>query len=87
MLIEAMALGTPVVSTNCPSGPSEILENGKLGFLTPPGDPELLAKAIIETLKNPVSEELLITRAQDFSIKKIVPEYIEIFLSPFRGNR
>jgi glycosyltransferase involved in cell wall biosynthesis len=50
VLVEAMAVGTPVVSTDCPSGPSEILGGGRYGRLVPPGDPVALAGAILETL-------------------------------------
>lgn len=50
VLIEAMAVGTPVVSTNCPSGAAEILGDGKYGLLTPVGDSQALAKAILEVL-------------------------------------
>lgn len=53
VLIEALALGTPVVSTNCPSGPVEILENGRWGRLVPVGNPEKLAEAILQVLQNP----------------------------------
>lgn len=50
VLVEAMATGTPVVSTNCPSGPAEILADGKYGFLTPVGDETAMAKAILKVL-------------------------------------
>lgn len=50
VIIEALALGTPVVSTNCPSGPSEILDNGKYGWLVPIGDNEAMAEAILGVL-------------------------------------
>lgn len=50
VLIEAMALGIPVVSTNCESGPSEILADGKYGYLTPVGDSEALADSILQVL-------------------------------------
>ncbi|HAZ49943.1 MAG TPA: glycosyl transferase [Cyanobacteria bacterium UBA11369] len=50
VLIEAMAIGTPVVSTNCESGPEEILDKGKYGDLVPVGDSEALAKAILKVL-------------------------------------
>lgn len=78
VLIEAMACGTSVVSTNCPSGPAEILENGQYGILTPVGDSSSLAKAIRKTLDNPVSSQILQQRANDFSVEKIVDQYLEI---------
>jgi glycosyltransferase involved in cell wall biosynthesis len=52
-LIEALALGTPVVSTDCPSGPREILEGGKWGRLVPVGDPPALAAALLAALSEP----------------------------------
>lgn len=53
VLVEALALGTPVVSTDCPSGPAEVLDGGRLGALVPTGDPEALAAAITQTLAAP----------------------------------
>ncbi|MEW5860320.1 MAG: glycosyltransferase [Cyanobacteriota bacterium] len=50
VLIEAMAVGTPVVSTNCESGPEEILNNGKYGALVPVGDSKAIAQAILSVL-------------------------------------
>lgn len=78
VLIEAMACGTPVVSTNCPSGPSEILDGGKYGKLVPVNNPEALAKAIIETLENPIESNVLQERASFFSVEKSINEYLKI---------
>ena len=53
VLIEALAAGTRVVSTDCPSGPREILQDGRLGALVPVGDPPALARAMVEALDRP----------------------------------
>jgi glycosyltransferase involved in cell wall biosynthesis len=53
VLIEALAAGTPIVSTDCPSGPREILDDGRHGQLVPTNDPTALAQAILHTLQHP----------------------------------
>ena len=81
-LIEAMACGSAVVSTDCPSGPDEIIDNEKNGILVPLNDEKALAFAIIKVLKNPALAKKISLqaeiRAQDFSIKKIINQYEEI---------
>lgn len=54
VLVEALALGLPVVSTNCPHGPAEILRGGCYGTLVPVGDHETMARALLFALDNPV---------------------------------
>jgi glycosyltransferase involved in cell wall biosynthesis len=56
VLIEALALGTPIVSTDCPSGPREILAGGRYGQLVPPEDPAALAAAISSALSGRAPE-------------------------------
>jgi glycosyltransferase involved in cell wall biosynthesis len=53
VLVEALALGTPVVSTDCSGGSAEILENGKWGKLVPPKDPQAMAEAVLQMLEAP----------------------------------
>ncbi|MEX2430768.1 MAG: glycosyltransferase, partial [Dehalococcoidia bacterium] len=78
VLIQAMACGTPVVSTDCPSGPSEVLEDGKWGRLVPVGDAEALAEAILATLDAPVDPGALKARAAEFSVDRAVDLYLEV---------
>ena len=66
-----------MVSTNCMSGPSEILKDGELGYLCRVNDPDDLAKSINEALNNPLDKEKLIARANDFSIENIGKLYEE----------
>ena len=68
VLIEAMHAGCPVVSTDCPSGPSEILEGGRYGSLVPVGEPSALADAIVRTLKAPRESDRLRARAEAFNV-------------------
>lgn len=79
VLIEAMACGCPVISTDCPSGPKEILEAGKYGLLVPIGDPVALSKVMLQMVANPpVNRELLIQKSMDFSFEKAVDNYLAI---------
>ncbi|WP_368503228.1 glycosyltransferase [Alkalihalophilus sp. As8PL] len=80
VLVEALAVGCPVVSTNCPSGPSEILENGIYGELVPVRDANKLAKAMVHTLGLPRNEALLKKRANEFTIDQCVQKY-EVLLN------
>jgi glycosyltransferase involved in cell wall biosynthesis len=75
VLLEALALGLPVVATDCPSGPGEILENGKYGVLVPVGDPNKLAKSLGELLHDPqrlsTLRSLGIERARMYNLPEI----------------
>jgi len=77
-LVEAMALGVPIVSTDCPYGPREILDNGKFGTLVQPGDYKALAEAILFMLTHPTSPDDLISRANYFSINKSIDNFFEL---------
>jgi glycosyltransferase involved in cell wall biosynthesis len=78
VLIEALACGTPVVSTDCPSGSSEILEAGKYGRLVPVGDTQALAEAVITTMEENVDPNRLIARANDFTQETSVTQYLAV---------
>lgn len=78
VLVEAMAAGTPVVSTNCESGPAEILANGQYGKLVAVGDVKGMAEAIVETLKQPPDAIALQQRAMEFSLEKAVAQYRKV---------
>ena len=75
VLIQAMGTGTPVVSTDCPNGPREILEDGRWGKLVPVGDWTALARAIGQALDTPVSSQALMRRASDFSAESSIDQY------------
>jgi glycosyltransferase involved in cell wall biosynthesis len=76
VLIEAMACGTRVVSTDCPSGPSEVMDRGAYGPLVPPGDPDALAKAIEGALDDPQPPDVR-HRAAQFDLAASVRGYRE----------
>jgi glycosyltransferase involved in cell wall biosynthesis len=76
VIVEALECGVPVVSTDCPSGPAEILENGRYGKLVPIQDPISLASAMETSLNRIHDREVLMKRAKDFSIEKISDEYL-----------
>lgn len=77
VLVEAMACGTPVVSTACPSGPQEILEHGKWGRLVPVGNAQALADALRLTLADPSPPDVR-KRAEAFSVAHAVDAYLNV---------
>ena len=78
VLIQAMATGCPVVSTDCPSGPMEILQGGRWGPLVPVGDAEAVAAATLRVLDDPPPAEALRGRAREFSVGRAVDRYLEV---------
>ena len=77
-LIEAMACGCSVVSTDCPSGPAEILQQGVYGPLVPVGDDAALAAAIMSQLDHPSDSARLKARAAFYALDKAIDRYLEV---------
>lgn len=80
VIIEALEHGVPVVSTDCPSGPREILAGGQYGTLVPVADTEALASAMRQALAGQHDPEALKRRAQDFSVDKAADAYLDLLL-------
>ncbi|SDP62391.1 Glycosyltransferase involved in cell wall bisynthesis [Sulfitobacter litoralis] len=75
VLIQAMACGCPVVSTDCPHGPREILDDGRFGPLVPVGNVAALSKTMAEVLDHPPDPSTLKDRAALFEVNHIIDEY------------
>ncbi len=80
VLIEALALGTPVVATDCPSGPAEILEKGRWGTLVPLDDERALAEGILNVLGNPVSRPRTEESWQPYELNRVVDRYLALLI-------
>lgn len=78
VLVEALEYGLPVVSTDCPVGPREILADGQFGKLVPVGDPQALSGAILDALTEKGDPLALQMRAQDFSLQSIAQKYLDV---------
>lgn len=90
IIIEAMACGVPVIATDCPYGPREIIKNNENGVLVDMDDFEALAQAIRSLLQDTgrrkdLSEKGYL-RSLDFSIEKMVSAYEEFFLQVAEGR-
>jgi glycosyltransferase involved in cell wall biosynthesis len=77
VLVEAMAVGTPVISTNCESGPAEILDNGKYGELVPVGNTEAMAEAILNVLSGN-SKSVDSAWLNQFTLESATQKYLDI---------
>lgn len=78
VLIESMACGTRVVSTDCDFGPREVLEGGRYGKLVPVGDAQAMCRAINDVLDDPIDPEILRTASMKYSSRRVAEEYIRV---------
>lgn len=89
-LLEAMASKIPVIATNTPFGPSEILDHGKYGILVPVGNYKILAERIERLIKNSKLRSRMATKAYEragfFSLEKMIREYEKTFLKLLSSN-
>ena len=82
VLVEAMATGTNIVSSDCPYGPKEILDNGKFGYLVNNRDPQAHAETLLQALEKPkCTPNQLKQRALDFSVEAATDNYIHVLHS------
>ena len=80
MIVESLACGTSVVSTDCPVGPSEVLVNGKFGRLVQFGNEAQMIKMIEKELKSlSHNKESLKGRAEDFKVEKATAAFVKLF--------
>ncbi len=77
VIVEAMAVGTPVVSTNCPNGPEEILDNGKYGELVPVGDSQAMAEAILRVLLGEI-KSVDSDWLEQFKLETVAQKYLDV---------
>jgi len=78
VLVEALAVGLPIVSTDCPGGPREILDNGNYGTLVPLNNVDAMTNAIIQTIRKKNDTKSLVERANSYSINKIADVYLKV---------
>jgi glycosyltransferase involved in cell wall biosynthesis len=77
-LIEALALGTPVIATDCHAGPREILDGGRYGLLVRPGEPRALAEQMLEVIRNPVALTPTPAYLHRFGVEACVDAYLQL---------
>ena len=82
VLVEAMACGLPVISTDCPSGPAELLEGGTHGFLVPVGDAAAIADAVHALSEDPAVyadyQRRALARAERFDVSIAGQQYLTV---------
>jgi glycosyltransferase involved in cell wall biosynthesis len=78
VLVEAMACGCTPVSTDCPTGPRELLQGGKFGYLVPMRDAVAMAAGIEQALDSPISKSLLAVAVRPFHEEAVIARHFEV---------
>jgi len=86
-LLQAAAAGTCIVATDCPSGPKEILEQGRWGKLVPVGDVDAMAKAIIDALEGRLKKIPAFILEERYGIQAITKKYLDTFSVAYPGKQ
>jgi glycosyltransferase involved in cell wall biosynthesis len=90
VIVEAMALGLPVVATDCPSGPSEIIQHGVSGLLVPPEDHIKMSEAMIQILTDERKRKELssrgLERADSFRLETMIEEFTNLISRVSQGS-
>ncbi len=81
VIVETMACGTPIVATDCPGAPAELLEEGKVGRLVSVGDPREMSEGIKNMIDNPTNPRLLRKRAEDFTLDTAIEKYCKVLFT------
>lgn len=78
VLVEAMMCGCTPVSTDCPTGPQEVLQGSKYGYLVPMHAPAKMAAAILQALTMPIAKELLAEAVRPFEENAVINRHFEV---------
>lgn len=91
VIFESMACGTPIISTDCPSGPKEIITHGQDGILVPLGDDNKLVRALLDLLGDNAKRSRIVKnaseRVKDFSADRVVKYYERVFYEAVQSNK
>lgn len=87
VIIEAAALGTPIVATDCRYGPREVLQDGRYGELVPPRDPDALAAGLLRMLDHPPAKEMIRRAATPYHMAQAGRLYAEALGFVISGKR
>ena len=81
VLVEAMMCGCTPVATDCPTGPREVLDGGRFGYLVPVRDPDALASGIERALDQPIAPDLLAEAVRPFEEKTVVAHHFALLMN------